>query len=180
MAEKNPAVRAAKKVATGTVYTFNSGVKAKVHKLSQSLVNDVVNALDEPMVPQVFDADSQRHVPNPSDPEYIAAVRAYEKQQINAMLDACWYFGLELVAPMPDAATWLPGLKFMSKRGHLDLSGYDLDDAAELEFLYKRYVVADIEEINTLMPTMIEGVTEEDVQKARDSFRGDADGEAHS
>lgn len=164
----SPAVAAAR---SGSEKVLRSGARIRVGRVPQILVSDAVSRVDPPEIPMWWNEDKQRNEPNPNSPSYLREVELYEKDQSQAAIDACILWGVELLDPVPDPATWLPKIKFMAKRGHLSIDGYDLDDPLELEFLYKRYVAVDADEIGELMKEMVEGVTPEDLAKARDSFR---------
>ncbi len=85
------------------------------------------------------------------------------------MIDATVMFGIELPDGVPPTEEWLPKLKFMEKRKQIDLSGFDLTDPLELEFVFKRYIIANIALITYIQ--RISSVTPEDVGKAGQPFR---------
>jgi len=113
--------------------------------------------------------DKDRDEPNPNDPKYIAAKQEADRQRGIAAIDAVVMFGVELLDGVPDDG-WLGKLRYLEKRGLLDLESFDLDDPLDLEFLYKRYVAVSAQDIAYIMRTS--GVREEDVEAAIRSFRG--------
>jgi hypothetical protein len=172
MEKKNPAVQAAQKV-DASVRTLSSGVRIRINSVPQLLIDDAVNMVPEPQVPYFHDEERGYEIPNPNDPRYLSLLAAYERAQAQAAVDAAVIWGVELVDEVPDESEWLPKLKFFAKRGRLDLSQYDLENPLEREFVFKRYCALSAGELSELLPDMIAGVTEEDVQKARESFQGD-------
>ena len=84
-------------------------------------------------------------------------------------MDAMVMFGLELVDGMPEDDGWLRKLRFMEKRGQVDLSAYDTEDPFDLEFLYKRYIAADQEIIGRI--SAMSTLTGEAMERAERNFR---------
>ena len=157
-----------KKVESGdaNTRTLNSGVEVRISRVGQLLIDDAVNRVEEPKVPLVFSEDHQRDIENPNHPNYLIDMAAYERRQSQAAIDAAVLWGIELVEGLPEDEEWLRKLVFYSKRGHIDLSEFDLEEEFDQKYLYKRYIALDADELSDLLPLMISGVTEEDVQKA--------------
>ena len=78
---------------------------------------------------------------------------------------------MELVDPLPEGDGWLKRLKLLERRGGLDLSGYDLDDEIDREFLYKKFVAVGSEDLAEI--GKLSGISREAVRAAEDSFPGD-------
>jgi hypothetical protein len=78
-------------------------------------------------------------------------------------------FGIDLPDGVPPTEKWLPKLEFLEKRGQVDLSSYDLSDPLELEFVFKKYVIANIALINYIQN--MSSVTPEDIGEAGRPFR---------
>ena len=60
--------------------------------------------------------------------------------------------------------------KMLERLGHLDLSGYDLTDPLEREYLFKKFVAVGQEDYTLIAEKS--GVMPEDVERADKSFRG--------
>jgi len=169
---KSPAVVAAKEKHVQQeqdgIFVAPCGSRVKVKPVSASLVSEVSNMVKNPDVPVWHNPDKDRDEPNPDDPTYRRALEEADQRRATATIDAIVLFGVDLIDGLPEDDTWLTRLKFMQKRGLLDLSSYDLDDEMELEFIYKRYVVVD----NTILEkiTALSGVRPEDVELAEESF----------
>jgi hypothetical protein len=134
-----------------------------------AIISDVTNRIPEPEIPVWHDPEYDRDVQNPSDPAYIKAKDEVDRKRGEAMIDATVMFGIDLPGGVPPTEKWLPKLKFMEKRGQIDLSSFDLNDPLEIEFVFKRYVIANIGIINYIQT--MSSVTPEDVEKAGKSFR---------
>jgi hypothetical protein len=66
---------------------------------------------------------------------------------------------------------WMPKLKFLEKRGRLDLSQYDLDDPIELEYLYKANIAVGKQDFSLIMSKA--GIPTEALKQAEATFPGD-------
>lgn len=172
----SPAVEEAKsrrkKAKRGDEIELSTGVRIKLTGVPPALLEDVVARVKEPKVPTWHNPDKDREEPNPNDPEYIKALNEVERERSVAILEAVVLFGMELVDGLPKDGAWLKKLRLMDKRGTFDLSGYDLEDDLDLEFLYKRYIALGMEDLAFVVST-VSGVDEEDIKKARDAFLDD-------
>jgi len=156
--------------ATDNIVMLPDGRRGKIVPVSMSLIDAVSNRMTPPDPPVVFIEDKGREEPNPADPQYIRAMDQFERDRGIAVMDAMVMFGLELLDGIPPDEEWLPKLKFMAKRGTLNLDDYDLNDEVEREFAYKRLIVTPpwlIEKISNAS-----GMTQEEVDRAEDSFPG--------
>lgn len=178
----SPAVVAAKenrnKPKAGSVQTLSTGVRIKVNTVPPGLVEDVMAQVKEPPVPMFYDEERDREYPNPTDPEYIKALQQVERDRSVAMIEAIVLFGIELVDGLPDDETWLKKLRFMGRRGTFDISGYDLDDELDREFLFKRYICLGTADDLALLVSSVQGIEPQDIDKARQTFLDDTNGEA--
>ena len=149
-------------------FTLSTGVVVKLRPVSASLVEDMRNAIKMPPVPTVWIEAKEREEENPNDPRYVAEVQEVESKRAIATLSALVEFGVELVDGLPEDDNWIKRLRRLERQGSLDLSGFDLDDEFDLEFLYKRYVAvagADLELIQGL-----HGYRPLEVARARATF----------
>lgn len=144
-------------------YTF------KVKAIPVAIISDVTNRIPEPEIPVWHNEEYNRDELNPNDPEYTKAKNKVDQERGQAMIDATVMFGIELPDGVPPTDKWLPKLKFLEKRGQIDLSPYDLNDPLELDFVFKRYVLANVGLINYIQN--LSTVTPEDVSKAGRPFR---------
>ncbi len=152
------------------IYTLSSGVRVRLRPVSPWFLDDARSRIPDPPVPVWHNAELDRDEPNPAHPDYLAALAEASRKRGEAMVDAVIMFGVELIDGMPEPAGWLPRLRFMEKRGALDLSGYDLTDALEAEFVYKRYIaVSDTDW--TLINQRNNAARQEAVERALALFR---------
>ena len=145
------------------------GYTVRVKAIPAAIISDVTRRIPDPVVPLWHNPEMDRDEANPVDPSYIKAKEDVDRQRGEAMIDATVMFGIELPDGVPPTEEWLPRLQFMQKRGQIDLSGYDLSDPLELEFMFKRYIIANIALITFIQ--RISSVTPEDVGKAGQPFR---------
>lgn len=145
------------------------GYLIRVKAIPVAIISDVTGRIPEPDVPVWRNPEYDRDEQNPNDPAYIRAKDEVDRKRGEAMIDATVMFGIDLPNGVPPTDEWLPKLKFMEKRGQVDLSGFDLNDPLELEFVFKRYIVANISLINYIQT--MSSVTPEDIGKAGRPFR---------
>lgn len=150
--------------------TLQTGDRARLVPVPAALIDEVSTRVKDPAVPLVYIAEKEREEENPSDPAYLRALAEAARLRGLAVLDALVMFGVELLDGVPENEGWIKRLKFMERRGQLDLSSYDLQEELDREFLYKRFIavpVGLIEEISRLS-----GIAAEDVERAERSFPG--------
>ena len=174
MTEPSPAVDVAKKVEerdTERIIILPGGVEARIVPVSAALVDEVTASVKDPDVPIVHDEERDRDIENPDDPAYIRELSDMSRKRGVAAIDAMVMFGVELTKGLPENDAWLKKLVYMSKRGLVDLSGYDLENDLDLEFLYKRYVAITPTVLSII--TEMSGISGADIEAAEESFRGD-------
>ena len=171
----SPAVKAAKKQESQekNIVTLPSGVRVRINPVSPALIDEVTNYVKFPEVPTWTNEqyDPPREEPNPSDPDYLRAVEKAESERLSASIDALVMFGIDLIDGIPEDDSWMKKLRFLEKRGRIDLSQYDFDDPYEVEFAYKRLIAMDGDLIQRI--SSLSGVSREDIESAEESFRGD-------
>lgn len=158
------------------IVTLSTGIRARLVPVSASLVQDAASRVEDPPVPMWYNPDKEREEPNPADPDYLRKLERADQRRGVAAIDVLVVMGVELVDGVPDDDRWLNKLKLLERQGHVDLTGYDLEDALDREFVYKKYVAVGNEDYATIM--QFSGVGEGEVRRARRSFRGDAEGDA--
>lgn len=146
-----------------------NGYLIRVLSIPAAIISDVTNKIPEPVVPVWHNKEYDRDEENKSDPGYIRAKDEVDRKRGEAIMDAVVLFGIELVNGVPPTSEWLPKLQLMEKMGNLNLSSYDLSDPMIMEFVFKRYKLADMDLINHVQ--QISSVTSDDVEKAGKSFR---------
>jgi len=175
--EENPAVKAAKALKRESeILTLSTGVRVQLRPVGVGLIRDAVTHVKEPEIPKVYDETKGREIENPTDPAYLAALEETRRKREEAGLDALMLFGAELVDGLPEDETWLERLRYLEKKGYLDLSGFDLEDPLDREMLYKKYVAFGSQDLVALATAS--GIGREEVQAAIDSFRGPEMGSA--
>ncbi len=145
------------------------GYIIKVKAIPVAIISDVTSRIPDPPIPVWHNQEMDRDEQNPNDPNYLSAKADVDTRRGQAMIDATVMFGIDLPNGVPPTETWLPKLKFLEKRGQVDLSGFNLEDPLEKEFVFKRYIVANIGLINYIQ--QLSAVTPEDVAKAGKPFR---------
>lgn len=170
---KNHTVEVAKEMATqsgsGQELVTSTGIRIKINPVSTALIEEVTSRIVDPEVPTWHNEAKNRDEPNPDDPNYLKAIDRTNRERGVAVMDAMCMFGVELVDGMPTDDSWLKKLKFMEKRGQVDLSSFDLADQLDLEFLYKRYIAVDNDVIQRI--SQISTLTPEAIAKQEDQFR---------
>ena len=149
-------------------FTLSTGIRAKIVSVASGLMEEAANGVSSPKVP-IFIDENGREQENPNHPDYVAALADYEHKRNQAVLDAVIMFGIELVDPIPEDDKWLKKLKYLAKRGALNLDAYDLKDELELEFVYKRYIAVGNEDIEQIVGMTT--LTEEARKKAEAGFQ---------
>jgi hypothetical protein len=179
MSEKAQVKDAAKRIARGQgeseEVTLSTGVVVRLKPVSSSLVEEMRNAIDMPEVPKVWIEAKEREEENPNDPRYIAAIEETNSKRAEAVFDALCIFGVELVDGLPEDDSWIKQLRLLERRGSMDLSGFDLKDEFDLEFLYKRYVAIAGADLNLI--SGLHGFRPLEVARARSMFLGDETGD---
>jgi hypothetical protein len=145
------------------------GYTVRVKAIPAAIISDVTNRIPDPEIPVWHNKEYDRDESNPNDPAYLKAKESVDRKRGEAMIDATVMFGIDLPDGVPPTDEWLPKLKFMEKRNQVDLSGYDLTDSLEVEFVFKRYIIANIALINYIQK--ISSVTPDDIGKAGRPFR---------
>jgi hypothetical protein len=145
------------------------GYTIRVKAIPVAIISDVTARIPEPSIPVWHNPEYDRDEQNPNEPGYLKAKEEVDRKRGEAMIDATVMFGIDLPDGVPPTEEWLPKLKFMEKRGQVDLSGYDLSDGLELEFVFKKYIIASIALINYIQN--ISSVMPEDIDRAGRPFR---------
>jgi hypothetical protein len=179
MSEKAKIKDTAKKLASGQgesqIVTLSTGVVVELTPVSSSLVEEMKSSIKMPPVPVVWIEAKEREEENPNDPRYIDAVQDVERRRADAIFDALCTFGVELVDGLPDDDLWIKKLRLLERRGVLDLSGFDLENEFDLEFLYKRYVAVAGTDLQLI--SGLHGFRPMEVARQRAMFLGEKGGD---
>ena len=171
----SPAVTTAKYIQDrdreDAIITLENGVRIRILPVSATLIDEVTSRIEDPEVPMWKNPDKDRDEPNPNDPKYIKALRDADRRRGVASMDAMVMFGVELVDGVPEVDGWLKKLQALEHLGRLDLSAYDLNDPIDIEFLYKRFVIADARLLEKIGKKS--GLGAEDLERAERSFPSD-------
>jgi hypothetical protein len=155
---------------------LRSGYWALLTAVSASLIEEAQLTIPDPPVPTVYNKDKEREEQNPNDPAYIKAMADATARRGLAATEAVIMFGVVPCDPEgnpidpPSDDKWLDRLKFMERRGTLDLSGYDFDDPLDREFLFKKYYVVSAPDFELLAKAT--GLDEEAIAAAQEKFPG--------
>ena len=157
------------KVSEDGIVTLSTGVRARIIPVASPLIDEINSRIPDPPVPvQVI--DGQEHA-NPMHPEYRQAMVEASSRRTTAVLDAFVMFGIELVDGVPEDDEWIKKIKFMEKRGVIDLSCYNMKDPIDREFVYKRFIAVSSKDTRKI--GVASGVLAEDIDRAMESFQGD-------
>jgi len=166
----NPVLAVAKDKKTTEDSIINvNGVRIKIVPVSAALIEEISRKIKDPQVPVVFDKDADRSVSNPGDPQYLADLAEASSRRNRAAIDALALFGIDLIDGMPEDESWMKRLQYLVRLGHLDLSGFDMNDELDQEFLYKRYVLVSGDVLERV--SRASGVNPADIEAAEESFR---------
>ena len=150
---------------------LESGVKVRVHSVAASLIDQVTAQIKDPEPPTWYNEEKGRDETNPNDPMYLRQVQEADRKRGIAAMDAIVMFGFDLVDGVPEDSLWVKKLNILG-------INIDAEDPVELEFAYKKYIAISPEDINLV--TSKSGISQEALQEAERSFRGDAQGTSDS
>jgi hypothetical protein len=170
----NPALEMAKEAQdsnTGNVpYTLADGTRIAILTVSATLLDEVASRIVDPPVPQRFNPDKGKDEEYPLDPEYHRQLAANERRRNTAAMDVMAMFGIDLIDGLPQDEGWLRKLRMMEKMGHIDLSQFDMSDALDKEFVYKRYIALSAKVLGKIGSAS--GLSADEVARAEATFQG--------
>jgi len=168
---KSPALEVAKEQDEQDGSTvLSTGVRARMIPVAASLISEVASRIKDPEVPMDYIEEKDRSEPNPDNPEYLRQLAEVTAKRGTVSLETMVMFGVELIDGLPEDDAWLKRLQFLEKRGNIDLSGYDLEDPMEREFIYKLYIAVGSTDIIAI--AKMSGISPEEVEQAAESFQG--------
>lgn len=156
-----------------TTLKLSNGVVLKIKPSPPLLMNYVSQSIPEPEVPTYYDEDDDKHVPNPSHPDYVRAMAARSTAlnlaTINLIL--CSSTELESVpddVPALESDDWL----ILAKMAGIEFNPNDKTERY-LTWLRACAITTTEDLVNVQsVPLTLAGLTEGEVDEVLDSFRG--------
>ncbi|MBD3251179.1 hypothetical protein GF380_01770 [Candidatus Uhrbacteria bacterium] len=149
------------------VVILSTGYKARMVPVGASLIDDIAATIPMPDIPKWYNEDKGREEDNPTDEGYIKACEVAERKRAIAAMEALLVFGLEL--DIPEDEKWISRLKFLEKRGNIDLSDIDFEDPDERDLAFKKYVAVGTQDLINLGKQA--GLAQTDVEEVTNRFR---------
>jgi hypothetical protein len=150
------------------IVLLSTGVRARINPVGATVIEEATAAVPAPLVPTFYNEDKGREEENPNHPDYLRALSDYNRKQTRVATDIMIMLGISLVDPVPTDG-WLDRLRFLAKRGSFDLSGYDLDDPLDVEFLYKKTVA--VGSADLILVGRKAGLNQDDIKEAAKHFK---------
>ena len=166
----NAVIETVKQKTVGNVVTLSTGIQAILRPVSASLLQDVMSRIVDPPEPVIYNEEKGQNEIDPFDKEYLATIAKNNQARARASMDAMAMFGIELVEGLPEDDSWISRLIYMEKMGYLDLAQFDMEEAIDCEFVYKRYIALGNQDL--LAIGKMSGIRKEDIEEAEASFRG--------
>ena len=157
-------------VSSDSIILLSTGIRAKIKPVPASLLDKVAGHIPDPKPPKQLIEDKGREEINPFDPEYLRLKDEALTERGRATTEAMVMFGIELVDEIPPNEEWLPPLRFLEKRGRLDLKEWNIEDEIERELLYKLFVA--VANVDIMLVSAASGVSQEEVEQAMRGFLG--------
>jgi hypothetical protein len=153
---------------------LSTGYWIRIKPVSASLIDEAQSVIQEPEVPTYYIEEKDRHEPNPADPAYLRALERLDVERAIAAADTIILFGVDLInedgSPMAvEMGDWIDKLRFLERRGQMDLSVYDFDNALDREFVFKKYIAVAAPDF--MIISEASGIREEDIDRAKRSFK---------
>lgn len=156
------------------VYITSRGLKLKINKVSQVLIQELSMKIKTPKVPVVFIEDKGRSEENPNDPEYRQALMDSIMERGKITISAIAAFGVELIeCPLdmesPDDDGWAELVE------ELGLVVAPKGRKARFGQWLRYYAVSDDTEMTEIMNRCMNRsfVTEQAVAEAADAFKSE-------
>lgn len=158
-----------------SVITLSTGVKLRCNKISEMMVADIYSEFNKhrPSVP-VYMSPKGREEPNPADPDYMDALKAWEIDAALALNNVLIIEGTEIVE-VPDGIPKLDDPRWLSKMSAI---GRPVDNEFLVYLQWIKYVAApDVLEDARIILTEVarlSGIREGDVEIAVQNFPGES------
>lgn len=158
------------------VVLLSTGVKLRLKKFPKMVIPDVLKAVDDkhggrPKVPTVFLKDKGREEENPDDPDYQAAVQAYQMRQAAVINDALIMRGTELLS-CPKGVKGMNDPDWLALEQASETPGLDNEYVRYLTWV-KHVAALDDEDVRKIIQEVgrLIGISEADVSEAVKSVR---------
>lgn len=182
----NKSAKAAEEVATtlegveSKRFTLSNGIVLEAKYVSAFVYNEIQKKFKNPKVPRVYIEDIGREEENPNDPEYIEAVQERDRNLSDAISDAMFLMGVNIIS-IPGN---MPGIDEDNWIEKLSILGVDVpENQYRKKLAYLKYIAcANPKDLELTMAQVgrESGATEEDVKRAAESFRSDAERDTDS
>lgn len=141
------------------IVTLSSGVRARIKRVSPSLLAEVTARIKDPSPPVI--EHKGREIENPDHPDYKRALERAAQERGVAAMNAMAMFGVELMDGLPKDTTWISQLKIL---------GFNIDenDPVVLEFYYKKHIALGNDDWQLI--TAASGISQEDISQAENNF----------
>lgn len=154
----------------GETYTTAKGIKIKLSPVATSIFTEAMAEIKDAIPPTYINEQTGKEELNPASPEYQKDLKRVEKERSEVSMNALILFGIELVDDVPKETKWLDLLIFSKRITEKEKKDALADETGiPLEFLYKKYVVADAD-VTRLLASLA-GVTQEQIASAQKTFR---------
>lgn len=147
--------------------TLSTGIEAIIIPVGATLIEEVVASIPDPKPPMWHNPDKDRDEENPNDPAYLEELEKTQRRRAIAAMEAMLVFGMELDVPEDDG--WIKKLRFLEKRGAIDLSNIDFEDEMERDLAYKKFVAVGTNDLILLGEKA--GLRRQDVEQAAKQFQ---------
>ena len=162
---------------TPTEIELPSGIKLHLKKSPPFVLQQAVSNLEEPKVPMWTNPDKGREEENPNDPDYRAALLSYHGKAGAAALNALLLFGVE-VLHIPKGVQTIEDTTWSEELAFLNMPVPDDSASRVRKLMWLKTVALDTDELVQVVSQglfALQGLSEEDVQQAIDSFRSGAE-----
>lgn len=157
---------------------LSNGVKVVVGPIDATTYLEVLSILraEEPKPPQTYVKMLRTYQPNYDHPEYIKDKERYQLEFTNRMIDFFLMDGVKSVKCPKELGDW-NSKSFEARVNILRLNLSDNEEERKLKWL-KLVGLRDQEDLNKVTTEIarLSGTSEEDVQRAEDSFPSDDGG----
>ena len=150
-------------------FSTAKGIKIKLSPVATSIFTEAMGKIEEAIPPTYTNKQTGKEELNPASPQYQKDLKKVEKDKAEASMNVLILFGIELIDSVPKDTRWLDLLVYgemITKREKKE--ALEDETGIDLEFLYKKYVVADVDITNQV--ARMTGVTQEQIASATKSF----------
>lgn len=150
---------------------LSSGVVLRHKRVPPMILAKVDEKFSDPPIPVLWDAEKERNIPNPDDPEYYRKLEQIRMDRGKAMIDILIGMGTEIefipsTVQHPDEEEWVENLAFVN----IDVPKLRLGRYLAWVKYYAAEAAEDIQNLAKKGSSAL-GVTEEDVAEAIANFQ---------